>query len=182
MATGFAKVSGIQDVTGGIGNNLLVGDANANILMGGTGRNILIGGAGADTLDAHPSTGENLLIGGRTDYDSNLAALDAIFAEWTRTDLPLNNSFVIRYNDLLSGTGSANPLNRVNGQLILLTPATNKTSSNGTVHADSSPDTLIGSNGTDPTTGQRVHNWLFYDLDDTIVNFMNPYDRKNKVT
>jgi len=181
-ATGFAKVSGIQDVAGGIGNNLLVGDANLNILIGGRGRNVLIGGAGADTLDAHLSTGDNILIGGRTHYDSNLAALDAIFAEWTRTDLRPNNSFQIRYNDLLSGTGSANPLNKVNGRLILLTPATNKTSSNGTVHADSSPDTLIGSNRIDPATGKRVHNWFFYDSDDMIVNFMKPHDRKHKVT
>jgi hypothetical protein len=36
-ATGFAQISGIQDVTGGNGNSLLVGDANPNILIGGTG-------------------------------------------------------------------------------------------------------------------------------------------------
>jgi hypothetical protein len=61
-------------------------------------------------------------------------------------------------------------------------PATNKTSSNGTVHADSSPDTLIGSNGIDPTTGKRVHNWFFDDADDMLVNFMKPFDHENKVT
>jgi hypothetical protein len=38
-ATGFAGISKIQNVTGGIGNNLLVGDAGANVLIGGTGRN-----------------------------------------------------------------------------------------------------------------------------------------------
>jgi hypothetical protein len=184
MATGFASVSGIQDVTGGIGNNLLVGDSNPNILIGGTGRNVLIGGAGGDTLDAHLSTGDNILIGGRTDYDSNLAALNAIFAEWTRTNLPPQNSFQIRYNDLLSGMGSTNPLNKLpDGTFVLLTPATNKTSSNGTVHADTSIDTLIASNGIDPTTGKRVHNWFFDDSDDTIVNFpVKPYDHENKVT
>jgi hypothetical protein len=66
-ATGLAAISGIQDVTAGQGNGLLVGDAQANILIGGTGRNILIGGT--------------------TDFDTNLPALNAIFAEWTRTDL-----------------------------------------------------------------------------------------------
>jgi hypothetical protein len=45
------------------------GDANANVLTGGTGRNILIGGSGGDTLDASRATSDNLLIGGRTDFD-----------------------------------------------------------------------------------------------------------------
>jgi hypothetical protein len=176
-------VFNIANVTGSIGSDLLVGDANPNILIGGTGRNVIIGGAGGDTLDAHLSSGDNILIGGRTDWDSNLAALNAIFAEWTRTDLGPMNSFQIRYNDLLSGTGSTNPMNKLpDGTLVLLTPATNKTSSNGRVHADSSPDTLIGSNGIDPTTSKRVHNWFFYDSDDMIVNLTNPFDRKNKVT
>jgi hypothetical protein len=36
-ATLLAGISGIQNVTGGNGNNLLLGDANPNILIGGTG-------------------------------------------------------------------------------------------------------------------------------------------------
>jgi hypothetical protein len=64
-------------------------------------------------------------------------------------------------------------LNQVNGQLILLTPKT--------VHADSSPDTLIGSNQTDPGTGDRVHNWFFFDFDDVLVNFLASSDHKTKV-
>jgi hypothetical protein len=170
-ATGFVGISGIQDVTGGIGNSLLVGDAAPNILVGGTGRNVIIGGAGADTLDASGATGDNILIGGTTDFDSNLAALNAIFAEWTRTDL----SFRDRFSDLTTGTNGQNatPLNQVNGQLMLLTSST--------VHADSSPDQLIGSNLTDPATGQRVHNWFFVDADDTVANYLSSSDHKTKV-
>ena len=33
-ATGFAAISNIQNVTGSIGNDILVGDANANVLVG----------------------------------------------------------------------------------------------------------------------------------------------------
>jgi hypothetical protein len=170
-ATGFAGISGIQDVTGGMGNSMLVGDANPNILVGGTGRNVLIGGAGADTLDASRATGDNILIGGATDFDSNLAALNAIFAEWTRTDL----SYRDRFSDLTTGTNGQNatPLNQVNGLPILLTPST--------VHADSSPDQLIGSNLIDPATGKRVHNWFFVDADDTVVNFLSSSDHETKV-
>jgi hypothetical protein len=171
-ATGLTGgISGIENVTGSQGNNLIVGDGNANVLTGGTGRNVLIGGAGPDTLDASGATSDNILIGGTTDFDTNLAALDAIFAEWTRTDL----GFRDRFSDLTSGTNGAGatPLNQVNGQLILLTRKT--------VHADSSPDTLIGSNQTDPATGKRAHNWFFFDADDTIVNFLASSDHKTKV-
>jgi Ca2+-binding RTX toxin-like protein len=171
-ATGVAGgISGIENVIGSSGNDLIVGDANANTLIGGTGRNVLIGGAGADTLDASRSSGDNLVIGGTTAYDNSLAALDAIFAEWTRTDL----SFRDRYSDLTTGTNGsmATPLNLVNGQLILLTPTT--------VHADTSPDTLMGSNQTDPATGKRVHNWFFYDYDDVLVNYLSASDHKTQV-
>jgi hypothetical protein len=141
-------IANIANATGSIGNDLLVGDANPNVLMGGSGRNVLIEGAGSDTLDASRSAGDNVLIGDTTDFDTWRSALDAIFAEWTRTDL----SFRDRFSDLNTGTNGtgAPPLNVVNGQFILLTPGTN-----GTVHADTSPDTLIGSNQVDPATGRE---------------------------
>jgi Ca2+-binding RTX toxin-like protein len=174
------RVFAIANVTGSIGNDLLVGDANANVLMGGTGRNVLIGGAGPDTLDASQATGDNLLVGGRTDFDTALSALDAILAEWTRTDL----GFSDRYSDLTSGSNSTGspPLNVVSGTLVLLTAATDPASSNGTVHADSSPDTLIGSTRIDPLTGQRVHNGFFVDAVDTVVNLLASSDRSTSVT
>jgi hypothetical protein len=172
VATGFAGgIKNIENVTGSQGNNLLVGDANPNVLIGGTGRNVIIGGAGADTLDASGATSDNILIGGTTDFDTNLAALDVIFAEWTRTDL----AFRDRFSDLSNGSNGvgATPLNKVNGQMILLT--------NTTVHADTSPDTLTGSNQTDPATGKRAQNWFFFDADDTLVNFLSSSDHKTKV-
>src|SRR5262249_34989967 len=49
-------IANIENVTGSIGNDLLVGDATPNALIGGTGRNVLIGGSGADTLDASRAT------------------------------------------------------------------------------------------------------------------------------
>jgi hypothetical protein len=161
-------IAHIQQVIGSQGNDLIVGNANPSKLMGGTGRNILIGGADMATLDASRGTGDNILIGGTTDWDRNLAALEAIMAEWDRTDLGSND----RRSDLLNGTNGQGkaPLNIVKGQLILLTPATNPTSSNDTVCADAFADTLIGSNGTDPATGKRVHNWFLYALNDVIEN------------
>jgi parallel beta-helix repeat protein len=172
-------IANIVDVTGSIGNDLVVGDGNANVLIGGSGRNVLVGGAGSDTLDSSRSAGDNILIGGRTDFDTWPSALDAIFAEWTRTDL----SFRDRYSDLNTGTNGtgASALNVVSGQLILLTPATNPGGTNGTVHADTSPDTLTGSNQIDPATGRRVHNWFFYDADDIVIGFLSSSDHNTKV-
>jgi hypothetical protein len=175
-----SSISNIQNVTGSQGNDLLVCDANVNALVGGTGRNVLIGGNGPDTLDAHVSHDDNILIGGRTDWDINLAALQAVMAEWNRTDL----NFHDRRSDLLNGTNGqgAVPLNMVNGQLILLKPATNPTSSNGTVHADGVKDILIGTNAINPVTGRRAHNWFFYETLDVLMNFLSRSDRKDRVT
>jgi hypothetical protein len=173
-------IAHIQQVIGSQGNDLMVGNANPSKLIGGTGRNILIGGAGMATLDASRGNGDNILIGGTTDWDLNLAALGAIMAEWDRTDLGFND----RRSDLLNGTNGQGkaPLNIVNGQLILLKPATDRTSSNGTVHASAFADTLIGSTAIDPATGKRVHNWFLYALDDVIENDLSSSDRKNKIT
>lgn len=51
FATGFDFVTGIENVTGGAGNDLLVGDNLANILLGGAGDDALLGGQGNDTLN-----------------------------------------------------------------------------------------------------------------------------------
>jgi hypothetical protein len=172
-ATGTGGVKNVQNVTGGNGNNLLVGDANTNVLIGGTGRNILIGGAGSDVLDASRATSDNILIGGTTSFDgtaSYQAALDAIFAEWTRTDL----NFSSRYSDLVDGTGSTNPLNTVNGQLILL--------NNQTVLGDGAADTMTGTTAIDPSTGKRAHDWFFVDPQDPALTTYDPSsDRRAKV-
>ena len=93
-------VSRIQNVIGGNANSLLVGDDNPNSLTGGLGRNILIGRRGADLLQG--GAGENLLIGDSTVYDLDLPALNAVFAEWNRTDAP----FQKRVSDLLSQGGA----------------------------------------------------------------------------
>jgi hypothetical protein len=167
-----AAISNVENVTGSIGNDLIVGDAAANTLLGGTGRNVLIGGDGSDILNASASQDDNILIGGHTDYDQNLQALDAIMAEWTRTDL----QYTDRASDLKNGTNSVNatPLNRVNGQLILL--------NNATVHADTTaaPDTLTGGAAKN-FSGQIAHDWYFIDLDDTITNLKKPGDDVTKV-
>jgi len=90
----------------------------------------------------------------------NLDALNAMFGEWTRTDL----GFADRFSDLTTFTNSAKaiPKNVVNGKPILLSNAPVVVKGimiNPTVHADTSVDTLTGSIiGT-------ARNWFIVDSD-----------------
>jgi hypothetical protein len=73
-------VRNIQNVVGGSGNDVFVGNGAGSVLTGGTGRNILIAGSRAGTL--RNNSGQSMLVGGTTIYDENLIALAAIMAEW----------------------------------------------------------------------------------------------------
>jgi Ca2+-binding RTX toxin-like protein len=150
LATGIGGgVFHIQNVTGSIGNDLLVGDASPNVLKGGTGRNVIIGGAGANTIVG--GGGDNILIGGTTAYDTNLQALMAVMAEWTRTDL----SFQQRLAHLIS---EGNNDKRLNGSYVL-----NKK----TVFADGAQDSITGGSALD---------WVFLSLKDDLFFDREPQD------
>jgi Ca2+-binding RTX toxin-like protein len=133
-ATDLAAVRGVHQVTGGQGNNVLIGDDNGDILVGGPGNDVLIGGKGRDVLIGGDGqdvlfggAGEDLLIGGRTAYDLVPAALAAIRSEWSRTDLGYSQ----RVDHLLHGGG--------------LSPVLNSS----TVFDDGATDVLMGGQGQD---------------------------------
>jgi hypothetical protein len=102
-----ASVSGIQNVIGGAGNDILTGDSQGNILIehggagtinGGTGRSLLIRGIGAATVNGGSSG--DILIGGKTSYDTtNHVALMAILAEWQSAD-----TYAVRQDKINDGT------------------------------------------------------------------------------
>jgi Ca2+-binding RTX toxin-like protein len=97
------NVFNIQNVFGGQGGNILVGNGN-NFLRGGNGRDLLISGGGTSTLQA--GGGEAILIGAHALFDTNFAALDAIQDEWAHTYVanPLVD-YQIRVNHLKFGGG-----------------------------------------------------------------------------
>jgi hypothetical protein len=103
-ATNLTAFSGIRDVTGGHGNNILVGDGHGNTLTGdGPGRNLLIAGGSdfsgrGDTLIG--GNDDDILIAGFTAYDTDRASLEAILAAWTRPD-----SYLDRVAALTPGAG-----------------------------------------------------------------------------
>jgi len=87
----------------GSGNDVLIGGSGKDTLTDtGTGYNILIGGPGVDTLTGN---GNDILISGTTNYDSNtsanIAALDAILAEWYSKD-----PYSLRISNIMNGVGS----------------------------------------------------------------------------
>ncbi len=80
-ATGLTGgISRIQDVVGGAGNDILVGNGG-NVLRGGAGRDILIAGASASSLLGGDD--DDILIAGSTIYDTDPGALNALRSEWT---------------------------------------------------------------------------------------------------
>jgi len=117
-ATGVAGgVTNIQGVVGSTGSDTLTGSS--------TGRSLLIGGGGAAQLTGGSS--DSLLIGGGTTYDLNDAALEAILAEWDRSDF----GFTQRVSDLTAGGG-------LNGSYVLAA---------STVTEDSQANTLTSNTG-----------------------------------
>ena len=117
------------DASGSGANNVLEGGAGDDTLKAGSGRDLLVGGLGADVLKGN--AGDDILVGGTTDYDSSLAALDAVMAEWGRTDA----AYQTRVNHLNGTLGGG-----LNSGLLL---------TGTTVHDDAASDTLNGGDGTD---------------------------------
>jgi Ca2+-binding RTX toxin-like protein len=71
-------------------------------MSGGAGRSVLIGGTGNDTITG--GANGDIVIGGSTNFDTNLAALSAILAEWQRTDI----GYAQRITDLRNGVVDSN--------------------------------------------------------------------------
>jgi Ca2+-binding RTX toxin-like protein len=116
---------------GGGGPSVLAGGAGDDQLLGGSGRDVLIGGLGSDQLVGN--SGGDLLIAGTTAFDSDLAALNAILAEWTSA-----RSYADRVANL-SGTGSGP---RANGDVFLIASGTG-----ATVFDDGAVNQLQGASG-----------------------------------
>jgi hypothetical protein len=97
---GTAGKNGGTLMVTGPGNNILIGGPGLNKLTdNGSGRNILLGGGGPNTITGNRN---DILLTGTTIYNpntaANIAALDAILAEWTSSD-----SYGARISKILNG-------------------------------------------------------------------------------
>jgi hypothetical protein len=97
---------GTSVLNGGAGNDILLGGSGASVLAGGDGndvitggadRDVLIGGAGADLIMG--GGGQDLLVDSSTIHDEDVAALNALLAEWTSS-----TSLASRISRISAGT------------------------------------------------------------------------------
>ncbi len=101
------------ELNGLAGNNAIVvqnefPEISITVNGGTTGRNLLIAGPSAATLVG--GIGDDILVGGTTVWDTHPVAIDAIMAEWTRTDLSWRQRMVhIVRGGGLNGTYVLNP-------------------------------------------------------------------------
>jgi hypothetical protein len=148
-------LSNLQMVTGGLGNDTLIGQATKSTILigldgndtltGGSQRDLLLGGVGIDTLTGAAS--DDLLVSGTTSYDRNRGALFAIRSEWIST-----RTFALRTANIWgNGTGT-----RSNGEFRL--------NSNP---SDSITDTVFADTDVDSLTGGLNQDWFFASLDDS---------------
>jgi hypothetical protein len=98
VATDIAGFSGLSRITGGGGNNVLVGDGNEDI-VGGSGRNLIISGGGTGQITGGGQG--DILIGGVTAYDQDFNSLQAILAYWTGSA----DDYVTKVHKLRAGDG-----------------------------------------------------------------------------
>jgi len=124
---------GDDRLKGGAGHDVLLGGAGDDLLVGGAGRDLLIGGVGIDRIVGNPD--DDILIAGRTLFDTNDRALCAILHEWTS-----DRDYATRV-DNLRGAGSGD---RWNGDIFLKTDGPE-----ATVFDDGVRDLLTGSEGLD---------------------------------
>jgi hypothetical protein len=155
-ATQTGVVTGIENVIGGFANDTLIGNGAANNLDGnggddvisglggndtidgGAGFDVLIGGNGADNITG--GADGDILIGGRTTFETDIAFLTSISAEWQST-----NTYNVRVNHLRGTVGGG-----ANGTDFLVSAAG---PTQTVVLDDGAVDTLDGGTGVD---------WFFY--------------------
>jgi hypothetical protein len=98
VATDISSFSGISQITGGAGRNILVGDGHESI-TGGTGPNLMISGGGSGQIVGGGAG--DILIGGSTAYDQDQASLQAIMDYWTLS----GDDYATRVANLQAGNG-----------------------------------------------------------------------------
>jgi uncharacterized delta-60 repeat protein len=120
---------------GGNGPNVLVGGDGNDVLIGGTGRDLLFGGGGSDWLVGRG--GDDVLIGGTTAFDTNVAALNSLMAEWNSS-----HTYATRVANLSGNNPSGGFANRLNGNCFLCPSGPGET-----VCDDGARDFLFGGGG-----------------------------------
>ncbi|MEC9345696.1 MAG: hypothetical protein VYB54_05675 [Pseudomonadota bacterium] len=167
--SGNDTLTGIENLTGGSGDDSLTGDTGANALSGGIGDDTLIGNAGNDTLDggADTDTVDYAAAAGPVAVD-----LDAGTATGDGTDslVAIENAIGSANADTLSGTADDNLLVGNAGNDVLSGRAGDDTLQGGagddTIAGGDGNDSMAGGDGTDTADFSAATGNLVIDLTD----------------
>ncbi|XAM00677.1 PKD domain-containing protein [Phycisphaeraceae bacterium D3-23] len=145
--------AGDDYLRGGQGDDTIVGGAGDDFISGHSGRDLTIGGQGSDIVIGNRH--DDILVAGEYTQENDLAALRAIMAEWTRTDL----GYSARVGNLMNGTG-------LNGSTIL---------SDTTVLDDDRWDLLLGLQGQDWFLANDQQDWTDQRNNETLTDTQNDF-------
>jgi Ca2+-binding RTX toxin-like protein len=169
-AQGDTLVS-IENVTGGSGNDVLIGNSEANALSGGDGADWLLGGGGNDLLNGDAGNdvlrgdaGADKINGGagidRADYTTSTVGVTVNLTSGTASDgdilTGIENLYGSALNDVLYGNAGANVLygNSGNDQLLGLL-------GNDNLNGQAGDDVLFCGEGNDIAGGGDGNDGLF---------------------
>ena len=160
-ASGFASIAGIENVTGGSGNDTLTGGNGVNVLNGGAGGDTLNGGLGNDTLiggagnDTYfANQGDNI-----TEAANGAGGVDFVFTA--------SNTFTLAANvENLTFTGAGNFTGNGNGSGNVITGG----AAIDTLNGNGGDDTLIGNGGVDSLNGGAGNDILIGGAGNDIMN------------
>ena len=166
-ASGFASIAGIENVTGGSGDDMLTGDALVNALSGGSGNDrfvaavndgndALSGGAGIDTYDLSPTAAAAIV----TTSSATSAQIG------TDSLASIENVIGSQGNDTITTAGGTNVIDGQAGDDTL-----DGGTGNDTLDGGADNDTLIGGAGNDILlggTGNDTFTYTFGNGADTV--------------
>jgi Ca2+-binding RTX toxin-like protein len=143
-ASGFASITGIENVTGGSGADTLIGDGLANALTGGGGNDTLIGGLGNDTLTG---AGGNDTVSYFGETDDMVISL----ADGTAQRAAVFEDALVTIENVIGGSGNDN---------ITGTTVANR------LEGGAGDDMVVGGAGSDTLLGQAGNDTFRYTTGD----------------
>jgi len=160
-ASGFDSIAGVENVTGGLADDVITGGAGANSLNGSTGndRFVAVIGDGNDSINGGIGTDTYDLSG--TTAGATITTTNATSAQIGNDTLnAIENIIGSQGNDNINVNGGANTIDGQGG--------------NDTINAGGGVDIIIGGAGNDTITGGAGNDIIRFGLgfdDDTIIGF-----------
>jgi Ca2+-binding RTX toxin-like protein len=161
-ASGFASIAGIENVTGGGGDDTLTGDAVANVMNGGAGNDTFIATIG-DGNDSYNGAG------GVDTYDLSRTFAGAIVTSTVAISAEIGTDVLANIENIIGSQGSDNitlgaGANFADGQDGNDTISTG--AGNDTLLGGAGDDTLIGGTGADLIFGGAGNDTIVYTIGD----------------